>query len=224
MSFDSETWGRRREIETSLGTPASVKYPSFPLTVTLLSVRGRDARRFFDSTPGVSQPGDGFQVACCSLPSVVLGAHELERGRQMRVPRVWVRAPIISKPTRLVNNLRTRRTWETRRREETTNARSWKMRKARDARDRQVTRSRWNVKEFTFRSLLIVREVCVPGSRDGLSASTTVNGSRDFFLARSIRGIVARDPSVEFNGIPVGIIVMRPGSLCDRWEVDLAVW
>jgi len=56
-----DTWCK---AETSLGTSAVVRHLSFSRAITLLSVRGRGARRFFDSVPGVSQPGDGLRVAC----------------------------------------------------------------------------------------------------------------------------------------------------------------
>lgn len=64
--FLVEAWERERRAGASLATKLvlSMGYPLFPHRVTFLSVRGRGARRFFDSAPGVSQPGDGLQAAC----------------------------------------------------------------------------------------------------------------------------------------------------------------
>lgn len=131
------SWQRYVRKKTSLRTPALLGHP---FTVTLLSMRGRDARRFFDSTPGVSQPGDGFQVACCSLSSAV-SRRSRARARAANACLACVSTcSDLSKPTDADS----------------------KMRKARDARDRQVTRSRWSVKEFTpFPLTNTLIEVCV---------------------------------------------------------------
>lgn len=143
-----------------------------PRAVTLLSVRGRGARRFFDSAPRVSQPGDGLLAV---LFSPKRGPRRFPSStRQRRRARVRVCACVRNcQITTCVDYRRRRRTTyfigdlgartrlsrakdasakreggkergRDKRRNSRTNRQTLaaKMRKARDARDRQVTRSR----------------------------------------------------------------------------------
>lgn len=146
--------GPKRRSKQDWEPLPSFRYLSFPRAITLLSVRGRGARRFFDSVPGVSQPGDGLQAACWSLPSVVLGSsQDGERASRRRVctcaggknrqvstravascdPRATTRDPSVI-PGFVARTLE--------KRVDRPLARLREMRKARDARGRQVTRSR----------------------------------------------------------------------------------